>query len=156
MQISRIPHRYIVALLVLCVMAAIFWWPGPTNANPMTHEISINAADFAYRPGRIEVHQGDQVVITLTSSDVVHGFALDGHDIKTRVTPGISERIVFTANDAGKFRFRCSVSCGSLHPFMIGELIVTPNNPFWKAAVITLIGVIGMVGYLWNTEKEIA
>lgn len=156
MQINRSVYRSVAVLVVLCAVAVVFWWPGSINANPVTHEIFIDASDFAFTPGRIEVRQGDQVAITLTASDVVHGFALDGHDIKVRVTPGVSERIVFTADEAGKFRFRCLVSCGSLHPFMIGELIVTPNSPFWKAAAITLIGMAGMFVYLWNTGKEIA
>ena len=153
MRIRRPPYRFVVVPLVLVAMAVVFWWPASANANPVTHEISIVAADFAYTPGRIEVRQGDHVAITLTASDVVHGFALDGHDIKVRVTPGISERIVFTADEAGKFRFRCSVSCGALHPFMIGELVVTPNNPFWKAAAIALIGMALMFVHLWNTGK---
>ncbi|MCA9884525.1 MAG: hypothetical protein KC708_16215, partial [Anaerolineae bacterium] len=57
------------------------------------------------------------------------------------------------AAEAGKFRFRCSVSCGALHPFMIGELVVTPNSPFWKAAAIALIGMALMFVHLWNTGK---
>jgi heme/copper-type cytochrome/quinol oxidase subunit 2 len=153
MQIRRPPYRFVVISLALTAMAVVLWWPGLANANPVTHELSIDAADFAYTPGRIEVRQGDHVTITLTASDVVHGFALDGHDIKVRVTPGVSERIVFTADEAGKFRFRCSVSCGALHPFMIGELVVTPNNPFWKAAAIALIGMALMFVHLWNTGK---
>lgn len=156
MPISCSAYRSVAVLVVLSVMAVVFWWPGSINANPVTHEIRIDSSDFAFTPGRIEVRQGDQVAITLTASDVVHGFALDGHDINVRVTPGVSERIVFAADEAGKFRFRCSVSCGSLHPFMIGELVVTPNNPFWKAAAISLVGMAGMFVYLWNTGKETA
>jgi heme/copper-type cytochrome/quinol oxidase subunit 2 len=145
---------YFLALPLAAVMIVVIWWPGGTGTAPTTHEIAIDAAEFAYTPGRIEVQQGDRVIITLTASDVVHGFALDGHDINVRVIPGISERIEFTAEQAGKFRFRCSVSCGSLHPFMIGELVVTPNAPFGKAAVLVIVALTGMLGHVWLSGRE--
>lgn len=137
----------------IAVIALLIWLPSPSSGEPTQHEITIDAAGFAYAPGRVQVNQGDQVVITLTASDVVHGFALDGYNINVRVLPGVSERIEFTAEKTGKFRFRCSVSCGTLHPFMIGELVVTPNSPFWKAAAIAVVALAGMLGHLWITER---
>jgi heme/copper-type cytochrome/quinol oxidase subunit 2 len=74
-------------------------------------------------PGRVQVNQGDRVVIIVAALDVSHGFYLDGYGIERRVTPGVPQRIEFVADKAGKFRYRCSVNCGSLHPFMIGELV---------------------------------
>lgn len=146
--------RLFLALPLAVLMILVIWWPGGTGTTSTTHDITINAAEFAYTPGRVEVRQGDRVAITLTASDVVHGFALDGHDIDVRVIPGISERVEFVADQAGKFRFRCSISCGSLHPFMIGELVVTPNDPFNRAAAVVFIGLAGMLGYLWFFSKE--
>ena len=147
------PFRFVLALPLVILTLVVIGWPGGTSNAPTTHEITINAADFAYTPGRIQVQQGDEVILHLTASDVVHGFALDGHDIDVRIIPGITERVAFTAEQAGKFRFRCSISCGSLHPFMIGELVVTPNAPFGKAALVALLGLVGMLGYLWISER---
>ena len=59
--------------------------------------------------------------------------------------------IQFVANKAGKFRFRCSQSCGDMHPFMIGELVVAPNRPF-TAGVGGAIGV-ALVVFLGALRK---
>lgn len=93
------------------------------------------------------------MIITLTASDVVHGFYLDGYGLKTRVEPGVSQRIEFVADRPGKFRYRCSVPCGSIHPFMIGELVVGPNIPFWRIIGVMLVAAAGMLIYLRQTAN---
>lgn len=109
------------------------------EARPI-RQFTIEARQYAYNPPIIRVHRGDEVHIRLVSKDVVHGFYLEGHDINARVVPEretfivrqageekeVAE-IVFVAKRTGKFRYRCSHTCGYLHPFMMGELIVSPN-----------------------------
>lgn len=120
-------------------------------------EFYIKARQYAYDPPKIIVNKGDQVHIRLASLDVVHGFFLEGHDIDALIEPGVRQfkmrhpsdggefvdvnEIVFTAEYPGKFRYRCSHTCGTMHPFMQGELIVRPNYPF-------LAGVGGATGTL--------
>ncbi len=127
---------------------AILVAPVPMIGMPQTHYIELDGWQYEFAPGRLRVHQGDTVIMILRASDVVHGFYLEGYDIERRLTPGIAERVEFVANRRGKFRFRCSVSCGPLHPFMIGELIVTPNVPFWRAAAVTVVALAGLISYL--------
>lgn len=134
----------VLALLVL-------FTPLPAQSQPnVVHRLTLNAQQFEYMPGRLEVNQGDTVIITLTASDVTHGFYLDGYGLERRVVPGVSQEIVFSADQAGKFRYRCSVSCGPMHPFMIGELVVNTNLPFWRAIALVATGLIGMLIYLWK------
>ncbi len=120
-------------------------------------EFYIKARQYAYEPPRITVSKGDEVHIRLASLDVIHGFFLEGHDIDALIEPGVRKfklrhpsegnefadvnELVFTADNAGKFRYRCSHTCGTLHPFMLGEMIVNPNYPF-------LAGTGGAVGIL--------
>ncbi len=135
----RVLLPFVVVALALAMM------PVPITATPQTHHIVMDASQYEFTPNRLRVNQGDRVVITLTASDVVHGFYLDGYGIETRVEPGIAQQIEFVADQAGKFRYRCSVACGSMHPFMMGELIVGPNIPFWRAIGVTLTALIGML-----------
>jgi heme/copper-type cytochrome/quinol oxidase subunit 2 len=117
-------------------------------AAPVTRQVTLKAGQFAFDPPTLHVNRGDRVVITLQSSDVVHGLYVDGYGVSARVEPGRSERVEFVADKAGAFRYRCSVSCGNLHPFMIGELIVAPNDTFVRAAGLALVTALATLFYL--------
>ncbi len=127
----------LIGLLFLAALASLLL-PLPGNEGGATRSLALDATQFEFTPARVTVNQGDAVTITLTASDVTHGFHLDGYGIERRVVPGNAETIAFVADQPGTYRFRCSVSCGSLHPFMIGELVVSPNVPFWRAAGVVL------------------
>ncbi len=150
-SLSIRPHP-IWALFGL-VLVTVLVAPLPGVSGATTREIALDATQYEFAPGRVHVNQGDRVVITLTASDVVHGFYLDGYGLERRVEPGIAEQIAFTADRPGKFRFRCAVSCGPLHPFMIGELIVERNTPYWRAIGVVLVAAAGMLVHLWQSGK---
>jgi len=138
------------ALLALAFLVAPF-----SNATSSAERsLHIDATQFAFEPGRINVNRGDHVVITLTASDVGHGFYLDGYELEQRVEPGVAQEITFVAERAGKFRYRCAVSCGPLHPFMIGELVVNANTPYWRAVGVVLSASAGMLVFLWQAGRN--
>jgi len=110
----------------------------------------MTAGQFAFDPPVLHVNQGDRVILTLQASDVVHGFYLDSYGVEARVEPGISQQVEFVADRAGKFRYRCSVSCGTLHPFMIGELVVGPNLTFTRAVGLMVVTLAATLFYLWR------
>jgi heme/copper-type cytochrome/quinol oxidase subunit 2 len=124
---------------IACVALMLVPVDGLLAAPEGVHEITITASQFAFDPPVVRVNRGDRVVLTVQATDVVHGLHLDGYDLDVRVAPGTSRHVEFVADRAGKFRYRCSVSCGNLHPFMIGELIVAPNDLFWRAIGLMLI-----------------
>jgi len=138
------------ALLALTFLVV----PFGNETSSAERTVHIDATQFEFEPGRIHVNQGDRVVIKLTASDVVHGFYLDGYGIERRVEPGVMQEITFVANKAGKFRYRCAVSCGPLHPFMIGELVVNANTPYWRALGVVLSALAGMLVFLWQAGRN--
>ena len=136
-------HSHLLAVLTLLLAFSTLLLPIPIQAAQAHHQLSLNARTFAFEPARFEVNIGDRVTLTLQSEDVVHGVYIDGYDITIAAEPGKPAQTTFVADRAGKFRFRCSVSCGALHPFMIGELVVGPNLPFIRAAAALLIVFVG-------------
>jgi heme/copper-type cytochrome/quinol oxidase subunit 2 len=140
--------RWVLPFVI--VGMGILFLPATTTTTSMTRHIDLTARQFEYVPGRLEVNAGDTVVMHLAASDVTHGFYLDGYGFERRIVPGIAQEISFVADHAGKFRYRCSVSCGPMHPFMIGELVVNTNFPFWRSLGLIAVGLLGTLVYLWH------
>ena len=138
---------FLSLLVVLGVSVALM--PLPTGAaSPTTRRIRVEAQMFEFRPRRIRVQQGDRVVLELAAMDVMHGLYVDGYDVQVAAAPGVPARLEFVADRPGKFRYRCSMTCGPLHPFMIGELVVEPNVPYMRAMALAFLVALGTIGYL--------
>jgi heme/copper-type cytochrome/quinol oxidase subunit 2 len=123
-----------LAVILILVVPLPAW-----GAAPQERHITVTARSFAYEPGTLRVNRGDTVVIRLESVDVVHGLYVDGYGIQAQAEPGRSAELRFVADRSGAFRIRCSISCGNMHPFMIGKLVVGPNLTWLRAALATLV-----------------
>lgn len=146
MDPRRVTRSLAAAVATALLALAALLVPLPTGATAAgEREITLDARMFAFEPGRLRVNQGDRVTVILHSTDVVHGLYIDGYGIDITAEPGRPAQASFVADKLGKFRYRCSVSCGAMHPFMIGELIVGPNLPFARAVASLFIVAIGAV-----------
>ncbi len=142
-------RRILTLLPFLAVALLVAWLPLDwLAAAPVTRQVTLRASQFAYDPPVLRVNRGDRLVVTLQAADVVHGWYLDGYDLSASATPGMSSRVEFVADRTGKFRYRCSVSCGNMHPFMVGELIVAPNESLLRAIGLTLVAVASVLVHL--------
>jgi len=114
------------------VSAQIFDGAAPADvASAADVSVDVTAQRFDYTPSTISVHRGDRVLVNLQSIDVTHGWELDGYGINVKgIDLSSPKSVVFTAAYPGSFRFRCSYTCGSFHPFMIGRLVVHNNVRF--------------------------
>ena len=158
---KRTSRVAIVGLLLLAGAAAGFLLVRFGQAAPQERYISITAHKYAYDPAVIHINKGDRVHLSLTSVDVTHGFFLEGYDLDAQVPaedfnfrvrrPSQSkefestDEVVFVATHTGKFRFRCSNTCGYMHPFMQGELIVDPNYLYSVSVGVAVALALGMV-----------
>ncbi len=146
-SVSPERRRKFAGLVVLAIVAlAVLALPLPLpSAPPADRHFHLQASSFAYQPAVLHVNRGDRVTIEIEAQDVVHGLYLDGYDLQVTAEPGRTAALSFTADRSGSFRFRCPVTCGPLHPFMIGQLKVGPNTLLWKglalAALAALAGV---------------
>lgn len=148
-------NRWLLILPFGLLAALVLALPVPALAAPQTRHLTLDLSQYAFSPGRVQVNAGDTVILTLKADDVVHGFYLDGYGIEQRVEPGIEQQITFVADQRGKFRYRCSVTCGPLHPFMIGELVVGPNLFVWRGVGVTLVAFIGLfVNYAYSRDRN--
>lgn len=146
-------HRRIaiVAVTTLFILVALFM-PFPIIAPaPQARRIEINARQFAYEPATLKVQRGDTLTFHLESLDAAHGLFVDGYAVNLQAEPGKSAEVTFVADKEGTFKFRCSVSCGTLHPFMIGELNVAPNEPRVRVLLVTLLVAVGATMYFWTS-----
>ena len=79
----------------------------------------------------ITVNKGDTVRLRITSSDVVHGFAIGGLGIDVgQIVPGEATTVEFVADQAGQFTYYCNVWCSPFHYRMRGTLeVIDPQTP---------------------------
>jgi heme/copper-type cytochrome/quinol oxidase subunit 2 len=129
--------------------------------TPEDRYITITAHKYSYEPAVVRVNKGDRLHISLAASDVTHGFFLEGYDLDAQIPPAdfnfrmrhpseskeytSTDEVLVVADHTGKFRYRCSNTCGYMHPFMQGELIVSPNYLFSTSVGMTLGLSVGMI-----------
>ncbi|MCX6153440.1 MAG: hypothetical protein NT007_04690 [Candidatus Kapabacteria bacterium] len=155
----------IITITLTGALAGILYFN--SSAKPIRRDIVIKARQYSYEPNRMEVNVGDTLYIKLLALDVMHGFYLEGYDIDAEIPANLSNfkvrkpsdgfnwkdtnEIVIIVTRGGKFRYRCSHTCGTMHPFMQGEMIVHPNHLF-NGGVGAVIGFV--FGLLWLIYKK--
>jgi len=140
----RLPLVFFLAMAGLLVAFA----PFPVRSTaPRSATIRIEARQFAFSPSEVKVNPGDVVTLQLVSTDVVHGLYVDGYGISVEADPGQTATLTFAADKPGTFRLRCSVTCGAMHPFMIGKLTVGANTWLFRSVGLGALAVIGLAAF---------
>ncbi|HBG74747.1 MAG: hypothetical protein A2X25_11980 [Chloroflexi bacterium GWB2_49_20] len=138
--------QWFFAIFVVLAGMVIVFAPLPVHATaPTQRTFRVEASQYTYSPAILKVNPGDIISIELISTDVVHGLYVDEYGISVTADPGQTARLTFTADKPGSFRFRCNVTCGALHPFMIGKLQVGPNTWLWRASGLTVLAALAIL-----------
>ena len=111
------------------ILAATFSVSAAPVQSP-SRVIEITAERFEFYPSRINVAQGEEVELRVTSDDTMHGFRIVGAGTNVVVPKrGKGTAVIrFTGTTPGRYTFECSHMCGAGHNFMRGTLIVQPSG----------------------------
>jgi nitrous-oxide reductase len=94
--------------------------------------VKMLAVRSSFEPNKVEVTQGDKVTIHITNieqtTDELHGFGLNEHNINVVIDPGETKTLEFVADKPGVYPFYCTNFCSALHQEMQGYLLVKPKS----------------------------
>jgi heme/copper-type cytochrome/quinol oxidase subunit 2 len=139
-------RSYLAPLFFVMAGLVVAFAPLPVPAGAhQDRTFRIDARQYAYSPSELKVNVGDTVNIQLVSHDVVHGLYVDGYNVSVEADPGQTTTLTFTANKPGSFRFRCNVTCGAMHPFMIGKLTVGTNAWLYRSFGLAVLAILGVI-----------
>lgn len=97
---------------------APFDQPGVKQVATNEYEAVMVSYAFGYQPDKFEVPVGSTVHFTVTSSDVVHGFAIPGTNVNMMIIPGEVSQISHKFTKPGTYLILCNEYCGGGHEFM--------------------------------------
>ena len=89
---------------------------------------------FEYPNGKVSpelyVPKGKPVALKLYSPDVMHSLYIPAFRIKEDVTPGVNNKMWFTANLLGEYDILCAEYCGDRHSYLLSKVKVLEPNEF--------------------------
>ena len=96
----------------------------------------------AYGVVTTELHipEGKQVLLQMTSNDVIHSFWVPEFRVKQDLVPGRITELRVTPSLVGDYKVRCAEICGTSHAYMEAPVIVSEQADFdaWMAEQVKL------------------
>jgi cytochrome c oxidase subunit 2 len=98
--------------------------PGVHQVAPGKYEAVIVARAWSFQPAEIRVPVNAEVTFTATTTDVVHGFNVEGTRLNLMLIPGQISRNEYRFKEPGEHLLICHEYCGLGHHLMSGRVIV--------------------------------
>jgi cytochrome c oxidase subunit II len=118
--------------MAISVIGHDWWWE---VRYPQQHVVTAN---------EIHIPTGTQVLLHLSTGDVIHSFWVPQLSEKTDMIPGKTNRMLLEADRPGIYRGQCAEFCGLEHARMSFLVIAEPPSKFqtWLAAESQPIGAV--------------
>ncbi len=100
-----------------------FRYPGPDGELHTTD-------DIVRTDGRLYLPVNEDILLRITSADVLHSFFLPNMRQKQDVVPGMKQSMWFKAKEKGEFDIVCAELCGWGHYKMKGRLHLVSRDAF--------------------------
>lgn len=90
---------------------------------------------FGVVSDQLHVPEGKQVLLQMTSLDVIHSFWVPEFRVKEDVVPGRITELRITPTLAGDYKVRCAELCGTSHAYMENPVVISSKAEFdvWMA-----------------------
>jgi len=100
--------------------------PGVIEREPGVYEVNILSKQYYFDPFKITLKNPKKVIFRITSTDVIHGFAIIGTNVNVMVFPGYFTIVTWEPpqNAQGEYLIICNEYCGTYHSTMYGKLII--------------------------------
>ena len=100
-----------------------FRYPGPDNEL-------YTQDDIVRTDGKLYLPVNEEVLLRITSADVLHSFFLPNLRLKQDVVPGMEQSMWFKAKETGGYDIVCAELCGWGHYKMKGRVFFLPREKF--------------------------
>lgn len=105
---------------------------GEVTNEPGKVTVKMAAVRSQFGPEKIQATVGDTLVLHVTNieqtSDMIHGFAINDHNLNVIIDPGETKTVTLKLEKPGVFPFYCTNFCSALHQEMQGYLEVKPKE----------------------------
>ncbi len=98
--------------------------PGVRQLADGRYEAVVIGSAWQFVPSEIRVPAGVEIVFTATSTDVIHGFNIEGTRLNLMLIPGQVSRNTYPFSEPGEYLLICHEYCGLGHHNMAGRIIV--------------------------------
>ena len=109
--------------------------------DPQALEVKVTARQWSWqfeypeygvKSPELRLPVGKQVLLTLTSDDVIHSFWVPEFRVKQDALPGegMERELRVTPTEIGEFTVRCAEVCGTAHAYMNAPVIVLAEDQF--------------------------
>jgi cytochrome c oxidase subunit 2 len=107
-----------------------FRYPGPDNEL-------YTEDDIIRTDGKLYLPVNEEILLNITSADVLHSFFLPNLRMKQDVVPGMLQQMWFKAKKTGGFDIVCAELCGWGHYKMKGRVYFLPR-PEYEAKLVEM------------------